>query len=407
MTVTERFLNYIKINTQSDDDSGVTPSSPCQWNLAKLLADELTAIGASDVRLSDKGYVYATIPATEGCENVPALGFIAHMDTAPDFAGENVNPQINPNYDGKDVVLGESGRVLRVSDFPHLPELAGRTLITTDGTTLLGADDKAGVAEIMTLAEILIKEGRPHGKICIGFTPDEEVGYGADFFDVAGFGAEYAYTVDGGEAGDIEWENFNAAAAVVEFEGFNVHPGSAKNTMINAALVAMEYAAMLPSAETPRHTDGYEGFFHLCEMEGAVEKAKLVYIIRDHSAPRFDSRKDIMVQAAKILNERYGEGTVKLTITDSYRNMKEMILPCEFIIDYAKNAICRVGLTPIEPPIRGGTDGARLSFMGLPCPNLGTGGYAFHGPYEHATVEGLENATKILLEIVEEFRNHS
>lgn len=404
MTVTERFLNYIKIHTKSDDDSTTTPSSSCQWNLAHILADELIALGASDVRLSDKGYVYATIPATTGNKNVPALGFIAHMDTSPDFAGEGVNPQIIANYDGKDVPLGESGRVLRATDFPHLPTLAGRTLITTDGTTLLGADDKAGVAEIMTLAETLLKEGRPHGKICIGFTPDEEVGHGADHFDVAGFGADYAYTVDGGEAGDIEWENFNAAAAVVEIEGFNVHPGSAKNTMINAALVATEFAAMLPSAETPRHTDGYEGFFHLCAIEGGVEKAKLVYIIRDHSANHFDSRKETMKQAAKILNERYGEGTVKLTISDSYRNMKEMILPCEFIIDYAKNAIRRVGLTPVEPPIRGGTDGARLSFMGLPCPNLGTGGYAFHGPYEHTTVEGLENATRILLEIVEEFR---
>lgn len=406
MTVTERFLSYIQIHTRSDEDSATTPSSACQWDLARVLVDELTALGASDVRLSDKGYVYATLPATPGAEKVPALGFIAHMDTSPDFCGEGVDPQMIENYDGADVPLGNSGRVLRVADFPHLPALAGRTLITTDGNTLLGADDKAGVAEIMTLVETLIKERRPHGKICIGFTPDEEVGHGADHFDVAGFGADYAYTVDGGEAGDIEWENFNAAAAVVEIEGFNVHPGSAKNTMINAALVATELAAMLPAAETPRHTEGYEGFFHLCNIEGGVEKAKLVYIIRDHSAARFDSRKETMVQAAKILNERYGEGTVKLTVTDSYRNMKEKILPCRFVIDYAKNAIRRVGLTPVEPPIRGGTDGARLSFMGLPCPNLGTGGYAFHGPYEHTTVEGLENATHILLEIVEEFRKN-
>lgn len=404
MTVTERFLSYIQIHTRSDEDSATTPSSACQWDLARVLVDELTALGASDVRLSDKGYVYATLPATPGAEKVPALGFIAHMDTSPDFCGEGVDPQMIENYDGADVPLGNSGRVLRVADFPHLPALAGHTLITTDGNTLLGADDKAGVAEIMTLVETLIKERRPHGKICIGFTPDEEVGHGADYFDVGGFGADYAYTVDGGEAGDIEWENFNAAAAVVEIEGFNVHPGSAKNTMINAALVATEFAAMLPAAETPRHTEGYEGFFHLCNIEGGVEKAKLVYIIRDHFTARFDSRKKTMVQAAKILNERYGEGTVKLTVTDSYRNMKEKILPCEFVIDYAKNAIRRVGLTPVEPPIRGGTDGARLSFMGLPCPNLGTGGYAFHGPYEHITVEGLENATHILLEIVEEFR---
>lgn len=405
MTVTERFLKYIKIHTKSDEDSSTTPSSECQWSLAKLLRDELIALGASDVRLSDTGYVYATLPATTGEEKTPALGFIAHMDTSPDFSGEGVNPQIIANYDGSDVSLGESGRVLKVADFPHLHTLAGRTLITTDGTTLLGADDKAGIAEIMTLVETLIQEEKPHGKICIGFTPDEEVGHGADHFDVEEFGAKYAYTVDGGEAGDIEWENFNAAAAKIVVNGFNVHPGSAKNTMVNAALVATEFAAMLPSAETPRHTDGYEGFFHLTHVEGGVEKATMQYIIRDHSAARFELRKATMMQAANLLNERYGRGTVDLTITDSYRNMREMIEPCEFIVEIARRAIRKVGLTPVEPPIRGGTDGARLSFMGLPCPNLGTGGFAFHGPYEHTTVEGMENATRILLEIVDEFRH--
>ncbi len=406
MTVLERFLSYIKINTKSDEESSTVPSSACQWTLAKQLAAELTALGASNVRLSAFGYVYATIPATPGCEGAPALGFIAHMDTSPDFAGEGVAPRLIPAYDGSAVVLGDSGRVLDPADFPHLPTLAGRTLIVTDGTTLLGADDKAGVAEIMTLAEILLTTDIPHGKICIGFTPDEEVGQGADHFDVAGFGADYAYTVDGGEAGDIEWENFNAASATVEFAGFNVHPGSAKDTMVNAALVATEFAAMLPSAETPRYTDGYEGFFHLTAITGGVEKAKAHYIIRDHSAARFASRKATMEQAAKILNERYGAGTVTLTVTDSYANMREKILPCAFVVDYAKRAIERVGLTPVEPPIRGGTDGARLSFMGLPCPNLGTGGYAFHGPYEHTTVEGLENATRILVEIVKEYLTH-
>lgn len=405
MTVTERFLNYIKINTQAGDET-TTPSSACQWNLARLLADELTALGASDVRITENAYVYATIPATSGCENAPAVGFIAHVDTAPEYSDDGVNLQIIANYDGGDVVLGESGKVLRVADFPHLPTLAGRTLITTDGTTLLGADDKAGVAEIMTLVETLINEEIPHGKICISFTPDEEIGHGAALFDIDGFGAEYAYTVDGGEAGEVEWENFNAATAEVLVEGFNVHPGSAKNTMINAALVAMEFNAMLPTAETPAHTAGYEGFFHLFEMEGNVEKAKLVYIIRDFSAVQLEARKAAMLHISEILNERYGEGAVTVNLSDSYRNMKEMILPCAFIVEYAKNAIRKVGLTPTETPIRGGTDGANLSFRGLPCPNLGTGGYAFHGPYEHITVEGLENATRILLEIVEEFRNH-
>ena len=403
MTVTERFLNYVKMNTQAGDEP-TTPSSACQWDLSRLLADELTALGASDVKITDNAYVYATLPATAGCENVPAIGFIAHVDTAPEYSGDGAKPQIIENYDGGDVVLGESGKVLRVADFPHLPALAGRTLITTDGTTLLGADDKAGVAEIMTLVEKLINEEIPHGKICISFTPDEEIGHGAALFDVEGFGASYAYTVDGGEAGEIEWENFNAATAEVLLEGFNVHPGSAKNTMINAALVAMEYNAMLPTAETPSNTESYEGFYHLFEMEGNVESAKLVYIIRDFSASQLEARKQSMLHIAKILNERYGNQTVKVNLSDSYRNMKEKILPCEFIVEYAKQAIRNVGLIPTETPIRGGTDGANLSFRGLPCPNLGTGGYAFHGPYEHTTVEGLENATRILLEIIEEFR---
>lgn len=403
MTVTDRFIRYIKLNTVSDPDSPNTPSTSHQFDLARLLVDELLELGLSDATVDENCYVYAHLPATEGCEKVTPIGFIAHMDTAPDFCGEGVEPQIIENYDGGEVALGDSRRVLDPSLFEHLPTLKGRTLITTNGKTLLGGDDKAGIAEIMTMLERLIAENIPHGPISVGFTPDEEIGRGADCFDVARFGAKFAYTVDGGAEGDIEWENFNAASATIEISGFSVHPGSAKHTMINAALVATEFASLLPAAETPRHTEGYEGFYHLTAMEGGVESAKLQYIIRDHSASRFEARKQTMAQAANMLNERYGAGTVTLTITDSYRNMREMIEPCMTVVEHARAAIRKVGLTPVEPPIRGGTDGARLSFMGLPCPNLGTGGYAGHGPFEHITVEGMEKCVEILLGIVGEF----
>lgn len=400
MKAYERLLNYVKVFTTSDEASGTAPSTKRQFDLANQLVQEMKKIGISDVRVDEKCYVYGVIPATEGYENAPKIGFIAHMDTAPDFSGEHVNPQIIEKYDGGDVKLGESGRVLSVKDFSHLPSLKGRTLITTDGTTLLGADDKAGIAEIMTLAETLITEKIPHGKVCVSFTPDEEIGSGADAFDVPGFGADFAYTVDGGAENEIEYENFNACGAKVTVKGFSVHPGSSKDTMINASLVAMEFNAMLPSGDTPRDTDGYEGFFHLHDMKGDVSEAELEYIVRDHSETMFECRQETMRHIEKILNEKYGAGTVTLEIKQQYRNMKEKIEPCMHLIENAKTAAKSAGMVPETVPIRGGTDGARLSFMGLPCPNLGTGGYAYHGPYEHITVEGMDLAVEVLKGIV-------
>lgn len=403
MTVFERFLRYIAIDTQSVDDSATNPSTTKEFDLANVLKDELIAMGAENVRLDDKCYLYAEIPATAGCENAIRIGFIAHLDTAPDFSGANVNPQIIESYDGSTVTLGESGRSLDPAMFPHLKGLVGRTLVTTDGRTLLGADDKAGVAEIMTLAETLLSGDIPHGKVLIGFTPDEEVGTGADHFDVAGFGADFAYTVDGGAEGGMEYENFNAAAASFTIKGRNVHPGYAKDTMINAALVATELVGMLPSDEIPARTEGYEGFFHLTDIAGCCERATIDCIIRDHDFDEFEAKKALLHTIADTLNQRYESNTVTLTITDSYRNMKEMILPCMHLVENAAKAAETVGVTPTVEPIRGGTDGARLSYMGLPCPNLGTGGYAFHGPYEHITKEGLESATAILTEIVKRY----
>lgn len=400
MKAYERLLNYISVHTASDEDSDTLPSSERQFTLAKKMVEEMKMIGIEDAHVDEKCYVYGTIPATEGFEKSVTLGLIAHMDTSPDFSGENIKPQIIKNYDGKDVKLGESGRVLSAQNFPHLSSLAGRTLITTDGTTLLGADDKAGIAEIMTVAEELLKGETAHGKVVIGFTPDEEVGRGTDGFDVEKFGADFAYTMDGSAENEIEYENFNAAGATVEIEGFNVHPGSSKDTMINAALVAMEFNQMLPNGDTPRDTDGYEGFFHLCSIEGDVTHAVMKYIIRDHSGEMFECRQEMMRHIERLLNEKYGEGTVNVTIKEQYRNMKEKIVPCIHLIDNAKKAAEKVGMIPVTVPIRGGTDGARLSFMGLPCPNLGTGGYAFHGPYEHITVEGMELAVRMMIELV-------
>ena len=400
MKAYQRFLNYIAVNTKSDDQTGTVPSTACQFDLAKMLGEELTALGCQNVTVDDKCYVYAEIPATKGYEDRVRLGLIAHMDTSPDFSGEGVKPQIIENYDGGAVVLGDSGRTLSPTVFPHLPTLAGRTLITTDGTTLLGADDKAGIAEIMTVAERILTSDIPHGKICIGFTPDEEIGSGADHFDVARFGADYAYTMDGGAEGGLEFENFNACGAHFAVRGFNVHPGSAKNVMINAALVAMEINSMLPAADIPAKTEGYEGFFHLTDMAGDCSAATLDYIVRDHDFGMFEARKNILRHVEKTINEKYGEGTVTLTIREQYRNMKEKIEPCWHLVDNAKLACERCGVEATVEPIRGGTDGARLSYMGLPCPNLGTGGYAFHGPFEHITVEGMDKATDILTELV-------
>jgi tripeptide aminopeptidase len=404
MKAYERLLNYVKVHTTSDDDSESVPSSARQFDLANMLVEEMKAIGIADAHVDDKCYVYGSIPATEGYEDKPAIGFIAHMDTAPDFRGENVNPRIIENYDGGEVVLGESGRVLKPSDFPHLPSLKGRTLIVTDGATLLGGDDKAGVAEIMTAAERVISEKIPHGKLLIAFTPDEEVGRGADHFDVEGFGADFAYTVDGGAENIIEYENFNAAGAHIEINGFNVHPGSAKDIMVNALHVACEIEGMLPAGQTPRDTEGYEGFFHLCDISGNTEHASMDYILRDHSAEIMLARKETLRHIEKLLNLKYGEGTVKVAIRDQYLNMVEKIKPCFHLIENAMEAVRELGLEPRTEAIRGGTDGARLSFMGLPCPNLGTGGYAFHGPYEHITVEGMDYAAEIILGIIAKYR---
>ena len=396
MRAYERLLKYVSVYTTSDPDSATVPSSMRQYDLAHQLVDELKALGLENVHVDENCVVYGWLSATPGCEDRPALGFIAHMDTAPDCAGENVKPQIIENYDGGDVQLAGSGEKLSPAAFPTLKNLAGMTLITTDGTTLLGADDKAGIAEIMTALESIISEKKPHGKLCIAFTPDEEVGAGVDHFDVEKFGAVYAYTVDGGEEGEIAYETFNACSAEVAVEGLSVHPGSAKDTMINAALVAMEFNALLPAADIPRLTEGYEGFFHLCDMSGDVEHAKLHYIVRDHDRATFEMRKKTLEHAAKTINEKYDREVIRLTIKDSYYNMAEKIAPHMELIENAKRACEKAGMKPFIEAVRGGTDGCRLSFMGLPTPNLCTGGFAFHGPYEHIAVESMDRCAKMV-----------
>jgi len=396
MRAYERLLKYVSVYTTSDPDSATVPSSMRQYDLAHQLVEELKALGLENVHVDENCVVYGWLSATAGCEKQPALGFIAHMDTAPDCSGENVKPQIIENYDGGDVLLAGSGEKLSPAAFPTLKKLAGMTLITTDGTTLLGADDKAGIAEIMTALESIISEKKPHGKLCIAFTPDEEVGAGVDHFDVEKFGAVYAYTVDGGEEGEIAYETFNACSAEVAVEGLSVHPGSAKDTMINAALVAMEFNALLPAADIPRLTEGYEGFFHLCDMSGDVEHAKLHYIVRDHDRATFEMRKKTLEHAAKTINEKYAREVIRLTIKDSYYNMAEKIAPHMELIENAKRACEKAGMKPFIEAVRGGTDGCRLSFMGLPTPNLCTGGFAFHGPYEHIAVESMDRCAKMV-----------
>lgn len=400
MKAYERLLKYVVVRTPSDENSTTVPSSAYQFDLAKILLEELKELGVTDSYMDDKSFVYGKIPATEGYEDCTKIGFIAHMDTVSDYCDHDIVPVVTENYNGEDFVLGNSGRVLSVKNFPHLPSLKGRTLITTDGTTVLGADDKAGIAEIMTVVEKLINEDIPHGPIRVAFTPDEEIGTGSHSFNVPDFDAEFAYTVDGGAEGEIEYENFNACAAKFEIEGFSVHPGSSKDTMINASLVAMEINSLLPGADTPRDTEGYEGFYHLTDMSGDVTHATLNYIVRDHSGTIFEARKHTLRHIEKIMNEKWGEGTVKLTIKEQYTNMAEVISGCMHLIEDAKLAAENIGITPEIMPIRGGTDGAYLSFHGLPCPNLGTGGYAFHGPYEHITAEGMDAATDMILEIV-------
>lgn len=400
MRVEERLLKYVSYWTTSDEECRQIPSSERQFELGKVLEQELRDLGLEKVTLTDHCYVYGLLPATKGYADKPAVGFISHMDTAPDFSGKDVKPQIIPDYDGNDVLLKGSGTYLKVSNFPTLKTLKGRTLITTDGTTLLGADDKAGVSEIMTAVEQIITEKIPHGDIWIGFTPDEEVGSGADLFDLDYFKARFAYTVDGDYEGEVAYENFNAASASFEINGVNVHPGEAKDIMINAALVGCEIASLLPENETPAHTEGREGFYHLTDFSGDIAHAKVNYIVRDHDKATFEKRLDTLRGIEKKMNEKYHADTVKLNIQHSYSNMLEVIEKNEYVVAIAKKAIKNVGLEPVSRPVRGGTDGARLSFMGLPCPNLGTGGYGFHGPFEHISVEGMDTAVSVIKEIV-------
>lgn len=400
MKAYERLLKYVVVRTPSDESSDTVPSSACQFELANMLLQELKDLGVSDASMDDKAFVFGKIPATKGYEHCPTIGFMAHMDTVSDFCDHDIVPVITENYDGGDVTLGDSGRILRVKDFPHLPSLKGRTLITTDGTTILGADDKAGIAEIMTAVERLMKGDIPHGPVHVAFTPDEEIGIGSHSFDVPAFAADFAYTLDGDCEGEIQYENFNACSAKFEIEGFSVHPGSSKDTMINACLVAMEINSLLPGADTPRNTEGYEGFFHLCEMSGDVSHASLEYIVRDHNITSFEARKNTLRHIEKIMNEKWGAGTVTLTLKEEYKNMSEIINGCMHLIENAKQAAINCGIEPTVTPIRGGTDGSYLSFQGLPSPNLGTGGYAFHGPYEHITVEGMDLATDMIVELI-------
>jgi len=397
MTVKERFLNYVAIDTGSSEETGTHPSTEKQWELARLLEKELKELGASNVRLSDTCYVYAEIPAT--VENQPTIGLIAHMDTAPAVKTGPVHARALV-YEGGAIEIG-NGVVMDPEDFESLKEHIGHELIVTDGTTLLGGDDKAGVAEIMTLAQRLLDDPSiPHGKVCIGFNPDEEIGEGADHFDVAGFGAEYAYTVDGGSLGEVECETFNAAAARVRVNGFNIHPGAAKNKMRNAARIAMEFAGMLPQHEVPEHTEGREGFYHLCQIKGDEVLAELVYIIRDHDMALFTQRKERMEKIAAYLNGVYGEGTIELGLRDSYYNMKQELDKHPHVMERALKAMEACGIAPKVAPVRGGTDGSRLSYMGLPCPNLSTGGYNFHGVMEYVSVNEMEKMVEVLEELV-------
>ena len=400
--VVEKFLKYVSYDTKSDEESTTVPSTAGQMILAKELVKELKEMGIQQVSIDDNGYVMATIPSNVE-KDVPTIGFIAHMDTAPDMSGKNVKPKFVENYDGKDIILNEENNiVLSPKDFPELKNYIGKTLITTDGTTLLGADDKAGISEIMSAVEYLIENPHiPHGTICIGFTPDEEVGRGADLFDVEKFNADFAYTVDGGTIGELEYENFNAAGAKICIHGRNVHPGSAKGKMIHSTLIANEFVSFLPENETPATTEGYEGFYHLISLNGEVEETKLQYIIRDFDRESFENRKLFIRNVADKLNDKYGNGTVEIEVKDQYFNMKEKVEPVKHVVDTAELAMKEIGITPIIVPIRGGTDGARLSFMGLPTPNLFTGGHNFHGKYEFIPTFAMEKAVEVILKIVD------
>lgn len=399
MSVTEKFLSYIKISSPSDESSETCPSTACQLDVADFVSKQMKEIGLENVRIKD-GYVYGELPATKGYEDKHCIGLIAHMDTATDFNGYDVKPQIIENYNGKDVLLAGSGDILSVSEFPELKNFKGHTLITTDGTSLLGADDKSGIAVIMQAVEDIIKNDIPHGKIAVGFTPDEEIGRGANLFDVKGFGADFAYTVDGGLPGEIEYENFNAVSAQITISGRSIHPGSAKGQMINSQRVAFEFDRMLPEFERPEYTENFEGFFHLIEIEGSIEKTVMHYILRDHDGEKIKQKETMLYDIAEFLNKKYGRELVNVETTLSYRNMKEKILPHFHLIENAVKATEQAGITPKSIAIRGGTDGARLSFMGLPCPNLATGGMNFHGKYECTTKENMEVCVEVVKNIL-------
>lgn len=396
----ERFLRYVKVYTPSDANSGTSPSTTCQFDLAYMLEKEMKDIGIRNVYVDENCYVYGFIPASSGCEAMPSIGFIAHMDTVSDCCAKPVEPLVHTNYNGEDISLPEDGTMISVKDFPHLKKMTGRTLITSSGSTILGSDDKAGVAEIMTMADEVIKQNIPHGRICIAFTPDEEIGSGADLLDLHRLGADFAYTVDGDLEGGLEYETFNAASAKITVKGINVHPGSAKGIMVNSASVACELQGMLPPAEQPAFTEGYEGFFHLTHISGEVEKTDMHYIIRDHDRNRFEERKQLILSICDTLNEKYGKGTVIADVSDTYYNMAEILKDHMHLIERAEKAIRMVGLEPHIRPVRGGTDGSKLSFRGLPCPNLGTGGAGLHGPYEHISLEGMELVVQEMIQII-------
>lgn len=407
MNIKERFLGYVTTDSPSDPAGTNVPSNPIEFDMARKMVQEMADLGLSEVRLDEEhAYAYGVLPATPGYEDKPAIGFIAHMDTAPEFNGYGVKPQVIENYDGGDVLLAGSGHVLSPNDYPDLLTRKGHTLITTDGTSLLGADDKAGIAEIMDACRIIMESGEPHGKICVGFTPDEEIGHGPDFFDIEGFGAQFAYTVDGGPAHSICYETFNACAAEVKINGYSIHPGGAKNRMINAIMVGKEFDNLVPTHQRPEHTEGYEGYYHLNQITGGVETASLGYIIRDHDKAIFEKRQQVMREAAAFINNKYGEGTIELTIVQQYPNMAEMIRPHFHLIDNAFEAARKLGLTPSSEAARGGTDGAQLSFMGLPCPNLGTGGANAHGRFEYVSVEAMELCRDMVVEIIRLYANY-
>jgi len=398
--ILERFLRYARVDTQSDSDSTEFPSSKKQFILAEMLADELKQIGLTDISIDNYGYVMATLPSNIE-KNIPVIGFLSHMDTSPDMSGTNVNPRVVDNYNGEDILLNEiTGLTLKSSDFPEIKQYKGQTIITTDGTTLLGADDKAGIAEIMTAMEYMVNHPEIyHGTVRVGFTPDEEVGRGVDFFDVKKFGAEYAYTIDGGEIGELEYENFNAAKALINIQGRNIHPGSAKDKMINSLLVAKEFIDLLPVGQRPEFTTDYEGFFHLTKIEGTVENTVIEYIIRDHDRQKFEDKKALIYDIAGLLNRKYPAGTVKPEIRDQYFNMREKIEPVFHIVEIACKAIEELGIKAKMVPVRGGTDGSRLSYMGVPCPNIFTGGHNYHGKFEYIPLESMVAATKVIIRI--------